>query len=126
MGSKTCVTDIGIESTNITEGNEKEEINVLPIASDAGTIYEYPTGLSLAAILCSLFFGTFLMALDTTIITVALPEITTSFNALAHVDWYGSAYLITLTAFQPISGSMYKMFDPKTTYLVFMVIFESK
>ncbi|KAF2800649.1 MFS general substrate transporter [Melanomma pulvis-pyrius CBS 109.77] len=88
------------------------------------TRYDYPKGLSLASTLLSLALGTFLMALDTTIITVAIPEISTHFNALDQVGWIGSAYLITLTAFQPIAGNLYKNFDPKITYLVFMVIFE--
>lgn len=90
------------------------------------TFHEYPSGLSLGCILLALALGTFLMALDTTIITVAIPEITTRFNALEQVGWFGSAYLITLTAFQPIAGSWYKCFDPKTTYLVFIVVFEGK
>ncbi|KAF2468048.1 MFS general substrate transporter [Lindgomyces ingoldianus] len=90
----------------------------------SATQYEYPTGISLAATLLSLGLGTFLMALDTTIITVAIPEISTHFNALDQVGWIGSAYLITLTAFQPIAGNLYKNFDPKITYLVFTDIFE--
>lgn len=86
--------------------------------------FEYQKGLPLAATLFSLAIGTFLMALDTTIITVAVPEITTHFNALDQVGWVGSAYLITLTAFQPISGSVYKTFDPKTLYIGFILLFE--
>jgi MFS family permease len=74
--------------------------------------------------LLGLACGTFLMALDTTIIAVAVPEISTQFNALSQVGWIGSAYLITLTAFQPIAGSAYKSFDPKGAFLLFMVIFE--
>lgn len=86
--------------------------------------YEYPKGVPLFMTLLGLACGTFLMALDTTIITVAVPEITTHFNALSQVGWIGSAYLITLTAFQPIAGSTYKSFDPKASFLVYMVIFE--
>ena len=88
--------------------------------------YEYPEGWHLALTLLGLAFGTFLMALDTTIITVAVPEIATEFNALSQVGWIGSAYLITLTSFQPIAGSCYKSFDPKYSFLVFMVIFEGE
>ncbi|KAF1964404.1 MFS multidrug transporter-like protein [Bimuria novae-zelandiae CBS 107.79] len=64
------------------------------------------------------------MALDTTIITVAVPKITTQFNALDQVGWVGSAYLITLTAFQPISGSVYRTYNPKTLYISFVILFE--
>lgn len=105
------------QSSHATEYITKESVP---------TPYEYPNGISLVATLFSLALGTFLMALDTTIITVAVPEIATQFNALEQVGWFGSAYLITLTAFQPIAGSLYKSFDPKTVYLVFMCIFEGK
>ena len=96
------------------------------IAGPSAQPYEYPTGISLLCTLLALAFGTFLMALDTTIIMVAIPGITTQFDALNQVGWIGSAYLITLTAFQPIAGSAYKNFDPKRTYLAFMVVFEGK
>ncbi|KAF1992817.1 MFS general substrate transporter [Amniculicola lignicola CBS 123094] len=92
--------------------------------TDGATKDDYPHGLALAATLFSLGLGTFLMALDTTIITVAIPKISTQFNALDLVGWIGSAYLITLTAFQPIAGNLYKNFDPKLTYQVFVVLFE--
>ena len=94
------------------------------IAGPESQPYEYPKGIALVLTLLGLACGTFLMALDTTIITVAVPEITTQFNALSQVGWIGSAYLITLTAFQPIAGSAYKSFDPKWAFLVFMGIFE--
>lgn len=46
------------------------------------------------------------MALDTNIINFALPVITTEFHDLEGYAWYGSVYLLTLTAFQPIYGSL--------------------
>ena len=61
------------------------------IAGPSAQPYEYPTGISLLFTLLALAFGTFLMALDTTIITVAIPGITTQFNALDQVGWIGSA-----------------------------------
>lgn len=85
---------------------------------------EYPTKGRRAVILLCLILGTFLVAIDTTIISVAIPSISTDFKALDDVGWYGSAYLLTLTAFQPTMGKVYKMFSPKTAYLVSMVVFE--
>ena len=60
--------------------------------------HEYPSGFRLTIILLSLFLGTFLVAIDTTIVSVAIPKISTQFQALQDVGWYGSAYLITITA----------------------------
>ena len=86
----------------------------------------YPTGWRLVVILMSLALGTLLMALDTTIISVAIPKISTEFQALQDVGWYGSGYLITLTAFQPVTGNAYRLFDPKLVYLGSIVIFEGE
>jgi MFS family permease len=85
---------------------------------------EYPTTARLTVVLLSLFLGTFLVAIDTTIVSVAIPEISTQFHALNDVGWYGSAYLIALTAFQPAGGIIYKLFDAKYVYLTAIIVFE--
>lgn len=74
----------------------------------------------------SLCAGTLLVAIDTTIISVAIPTIATEFVAFADVGWYGSAYLFTVTAFQPAFGSVYRFFDAKWTYLLSIIIFEGR
>ncbi|CAF9937715.1 MAG: hypothetical protein HETSPECPRED_000625 [Heterodermia speciosa] len=86
---------------------------------------QYPTSRRLAVVLLSLFLGTFLVAIDTTIVSVAIPKISTQFHALDDVGWYGSAYLITITALQPAGGTLYKFFDAKIVYLTAIVIFEA-
>lgn len=85
---------------------------------------QYPMGWKLTIVLLSLSLGTLLMAVDTTIISVAIPMIATEFDALKDVGWYGSGYLITLTAFQPVTGNAYRMFHPKLVYLTSILIFE--
>ena len=86
----------------------------------------YPTAWRLVMILLSLTLGTLLIAIDTTVISAAAPKISTEFKALNDVGWYGSAYLITLTAFQPISGTFYKLFHPTAVYVVSIVLFEGR
>ncbi|KAI0487070.1 MFS general substrate transporter [Xylaria cf. heliscus] len=78
----------------------------------------------LAIVIASLFLGIFLLGLDQNIIGVAIPRITTEFRALDDIAWYGSAYLLTVTAFQPFFGTLYKFFDSKIVYLISLVIFE--
>ena len=87
---------------------------------------QYPTGWRIAIITGSLCLGTLLIAIDNTILAVAIPKITTVFNSLDDVGWYGSAYLLSITALQPTFGNIYKYFDVKITYLISIVIFESK
>lgn len=87
---------------------------------------DYPGDLKLAIILVSLFLGTFLVAIDTTIISVAIPKISTEFHAFNDISWYGSVYLIFLTALQPAGGTVYKFFNIKFVYLASILIFEGK
>ncbi|KAL8982245.1 MAG: hypothetical protein Q9177_005332, partial [Variospora cf. flavescens] len=85
---------------------------------------QYPTGLKLIFIMASLMLGTTIMSLDTTIISVATPKISTQFHALDDVGWYGAAYLMTLTAITPVAANFYKYFNPKYVYLASIAIFE--
>ena len=50
--------------------------------------------------------------------------ITSDFNSLADVGWYGSSYLVASAAFQPLNGKFYVNFDTKWTYMTFLAIFE--
>lgn len=84
------------------------------------------TARTLFIILGSLYLGTFLVALDTTIIGTALYAITDEFHALDHLAWYGTAYLLTFTALQPTFGKLYKVVDTKLMYLVSIAVFEGK
>ena len=86
----------------------------------------YPSGWRLYIVLVALLFGTLLVAIDNTIIGVVIPKLTTVFGALDDVGWYGSAYLLTVTSFQPIFGNFYRSFQVKIVYLVSVVIFEGK
>ena len=86
----------------------------------------YPTGIKLIIVMASLMLGTTLMALDSTIISVATPQISTQFKALDDVGWYGAAYSMILTATTPIWANFYKYFNPKYVYLVSIFVFEGK
>lgn len=84
----------------------------------------YLSSWRLGVVITCLFFGAFLIALDTNIINVAVPKISSEFHSLQDVAWYGTAYLLTITAFQPIYGSLYKFFDTDVVYRVSILIFE--
>lgn len=113
---------------------------------------QYPTGLKLTLILTSLCIAVFLVALDQTIIAPALGAITGHFRSVKDIvrlppsspsnlhimdthapsyhdanssqGWYGSAYLLTTTALQPMYGAVYKLFNVKLAYLGAIFIFE--
>ncbi|OBT95422.1 hypothetical protein VE01_05154 [Pseudogymnoascus verrucosus] len=87
---------------------------------------KYLTGLPLHLLGLALMASIFMIALDLSIITTAIPKITTRFNSLGDVvtGWYGSAYLLTQMAFQPSFGKIYTYFDLKLTFLTSIAIFE--
>ena len=103
-----------------------ENVSTSPTPSSSHQKYQYPTSWRLGLILLSLWLGTLLVAIDTTIIGTAIPKISTDFQALTQVGWYGSAYMLTLTAFQPIYGNVYKFFDAKLVFLASILLFEGE
>ncbi|OBT38656.1 hypothetical protein VE00_10760, partial [Pseudogymnoascus sp. WSF 3629] len=85
---------------------------------------KYLTGLPLHLLGLALMASIFMIALDLSIITTAIPKITTRFNSLGDVGWYGSAYLLAQMAFQPSFGKIYTYFDLKLTFMTSIAIFE--
>jgi Major Facilitator Superfamily len=86
---------------------------------------KYPKGPKLYLLTFGLSMSTFVIALDNTIIATAIPRITTVFNSLNDVGWYGSAYLLTTTSLQPSFGKVYTYFNIKWTYIIAIIIFEA-
>lgn len=79
----------------------------------------------LALIISSLGFAVFLLGLDVNIVGVAIPKITTEFKSLGDVGWYASAYLLSITAFQPLFGNLFKFFNAKFVYVASIALFEA-
>lgn len=85
---------------------------------------KYPGGLPLLFLTLGLCLTTFTIALDNTIIATAIPKITSVFNSLDDVGWYGSSYLLTTTSLQPSFGKVYTYFNIKITFMSALAIFE--
>ncbi|KAI1296448.1 major facilitator superfamily domain-containing protein [Xylaria venustula] len=83
------------------------------------------TGAKLILLLASLTLAGFLIFLDSSIISTAIPKITDEFNSLKDIGWYGSAYQLGSAVFVPLSGGIYQNFRLKWSYLVFFAIFEA-
>ena len=107
--------------TNLPDSPEKENSQKAMEPSNL-----YLNSWPLAIVTFSLCLGTFLVALDINIIGVAVPKISAVFDSLDDIAWYGSAYLLTVTAFQPIMGFIFKYFNVRATYLTSIIIFEGK
>lgn len=113
------------------QDNEKRQVvqrtDSTATASSAGDFDDpskYKSGVSLYLLTFGLAMSTFVVALDNTIIATAIPRITTVFDSLNDVGWYGSSYLLTTTSLQPSFGKIYTYFNVKWTYIIALFIFE--
>ncbi|KAF8246625.1 putative MFS multidrug transporter [Wilcoxina mikolae CBS 423.85] len=85
---------------------------------------EYLSGLKLYILLSGLSLVVLLVALDNAILSTAIPTITAYFHSIDDVGWYGSVYLLTTCALQPLSGKIYSQYSLKYTFLAFLATFE--
>lgn len=92
-------------------------------SSEAEENYK-PKTLGFWLIIMSTFVSMFLVALDRTIISTAIPAITNEFGSLGDIGWYGSAYMLTTAAFQLVFGRLYRFYDLRWTFIVTILIFE--
>jgi MFS family permease len=88
------------------------------------SIPQYPSGIRLVLITTGLILSIFIAALDSTIISTAIPAITSDFGSITNIAWYGSAYIVNQAAFQPLWGRAYHYFPLKTTFLLSILVFE--
>lgn len=120
-------TEVGSNNILDTSADNKEQQAGSVTASNSNAADEqpqYPSAAKLTLIISSLCLAIFLVALDQTIIAPALGAITAQFQSVKDIGWYGSSYLLTTTALQPMYGTIYKYFNVKIAYLTAVFIFE--
>jgi len=67
----------------------------------------------------------FLAALDSSILSTAIPAITTEFGSIASIAWYGSACSIATTAFPNCWGKAYACFHKKLVFFSSVALLET-
>ncbi|KAK8867281.1 Efflux pump roqT [Apiospora arundinis] len=82
------------------------------------------TSLAFILTVASLAICVFCVALDTSIITTAIPRITDDFSSTKDIGWYGSAYLATSCVFQLPAGKLYSRYSSKWVFLISLAVFE--
>ncbi|KAI0896269.1 putative MFS multidrug transporter [Annulohypoxylon nitens] len=85
---------------------------------------DYVTGYKLALLLFSVTTFFFLLMLDMSIISTAIPQITSDFHSLQDIGWYTGAYQLTSATLQPLTGRVYTRVRAKWVFLFFFFIFE--
>nr|XP_036580115.1 major facilitator superfamily transporter [Colletotrichum truncatum]KAF6787947.1 major facilitator superfamily transporter [Colletotrichum truncatum] len=111
-------------STEAPQETSDAEKNITAVADEADEKKEYPTGIKRILIILPATLSFFLVFLDLAVVSTATPAITSSFQSLVDVGWYGGAYQLGGSAFQPLSGKIYQHFSAKWSFLVFFGIFE--
>ncbi|CAK1356086.1 unnamed protein product [Cercospora beticola] len=126
LNEKKDDTTIVVDSTDRQNSTvaSTDEKNATTTSEDPDDESKYVTGTPLILLVIGLLLATFVVALDNTIIATAIPRITTIFDSLNDVGWYGSSYLLTTTSLQPSFGKIYTYFNVKWTYLIALLIFE--
>ena len=104
------------------KSSESDSDNRPPNATADNTVY--PKALALALIILGVCLSVFIISLDRSIVTTAIPAITADFNSVDDIGWYGSAYLLTASAFQPLYGRIYTSFSVKVSFLAAVAVFE--
>ncbi|MCJ1243578.1 hypothetical protein MMC30_000775 [Trapelia coarctata] len=113
-GNATDNGTISEDTENQAQPQQAPE-NDVPIA-------EEPTTMQLIRVMSSIWLGSFLAALDSTIVATLSGPISTSFNSLSLLSWLASAYFIANAALQPLSGKLTDIFGRKAG-LIFSNIF---
>ncbi|KAH8800270.1 DNA repair protein RAD50 [Xylogone sp. PMI_703] len=105
------------------EQNEEQIKSDRTMMDNEKTNSEMPlTGSKLYVLFAAIFSSVLIMALNGSIVATAIPKITSHFNSLEDIGWYGSAYLLSTCSLQPITGKIYTHFPTKQTYVTFLSI----
>ncbi|KAI5462858.1 MFS multidrug transporter-like protein, partial [Mariannaea sp. PMI_226] len=85
---------------------------------------QYIAGFKLLLVMTGLTVVMLLVMLDMSIISTAIPQITSDFHRLEDVGWYLGAYQLAAATVQPLTGKLYTYFSTKWIYLGCLLIFE--
>ncbi|RYP18867.1 hypothetical protein DL765_003655 [Monosporascus sp. GIB2] len=107
-----------------TEKSSVKEVGETPTPPPQVPAIHYPSGLKRAIIVIGVLFGVFVCALDISIIATAIPKITSEFNSLADVGWYGSSFFLTLAVTQSVWGKLYKYYSLRGCFIASILVFE--
>lgn len=122
-GSYPNTTDVEKQDASSEQPQPESEGPSGPPGGPSNSQYQPKTLKFWLIILCN-FLSLFLVALDRTIITTAIPSITDEFKSLGDIGWYASAYMLTSATSQLLFGRIYKFYNMKVVFITTVVIFE--
>jgi hypothetical protein len=102
-------TQPGTPENKAVDDAEKQMSAEEDMAND-GFERPYVTGVAKWLILGPVTLTYFTYFLDLAVLSTATPAITSEFNSLVDIAWYGGAYQLGSAAFQPLTGKFYRYF----------------
>ncbi|KAJ7168989.1 major facilitator superfamily domain-containing protein [Mycena filopes] len=103
------------------EDEEKAGSGPAPAPAAPDTVL---TGRKLVAVFVALLLSLFLIALDQTILSTALPRIASDFNSFSLQGWVASSFILAQTVFLLFYGQVLRIFPSKWVLLAAIVIFD--
>ncbi|CCM03127.1 uncharacterized protein FIBRA_05248 [Fibroporia radiculosa] len=79
--------------------------------------------LSATAVILPMMLGTYLVAMDHTIVASTYAHIGSQFHHLENTSWITTGYMLTLTSFQPLYGKLSDIFGRKFCMLLALTVF---
>ncbi|KAL4914509.1 major facilitator superfamily domain-containing protein [Aspergillus aurantiobrunneus] len=110
-----------VKDNEVKDGDFTEKT---PSVTEPPAPDQWISGVPLFMVVTGITLVVFLMLLDMSIVSTAIPKITDQFHSLGDVAWYGSAYTLASCALQPLTGKFYTHFKSKVVYLSFFGVFE--
>ncbi|KAI3627093.1 hypothetical protein GLX27_001239 [Malassezia furfur] len=101
---------------------DRSQLNVTPGEAVSEAEHGRPLGM-LLLVMGAMWIGTFLAALDGTIVATILGTVGSEFGVSKTVGWLGTSYLLTQTAFQPLYGRLSDIFGRKPATLFASSVF---
>ncbi|MCJ1309067.1 hypothetical protein MMC25_002722 [Agyrium rufum] len=107
---------------------EKHDLNKSPSQEEPAQTAEdeakYPAFKIVLPIVLCIYLSVFLIALDRTIIGVAIPAISNEFESFGDISWYEAAFLLTFAVTQLPMGIVFKFFSAKWVFIALVALFE--
>ncbi|KAF2820881.1 MFS general substrate transporter [Ophiobolus disseminans] len=105
-----------------------EERNIIQTSTQAVETSIHPeneiVGARLLIIHVGITLAAFLAGLDSNLMATSVPVISSEFNSIVDVGWYGASFYIAMCASQPLAGKIFTMFSKKFTFMSYLLIFE--
>ena len=124
--AQTTPPNLTVNGTRVAEKEpaSNDQTKLEHGTQDIQDALEYSHGFVFVCLTLGLMAVVLVIAMDNYIISTAIPRITSDFENLNLVGWYGSSYFLTLMSFQPAFGQLCTLFPMKIVYLVSLVAFE--